>query len=77
MITIADLRAIAELRIHAMDASNSIPARPEGDLGLTALEQQVIADLLNELQSSPFTRRSIQRQLDLSGRGGRRTRLDH
>jgi hypothetical protein len=66
MITIADLRAIAELRIHAMDAPNSVPARREGDLSLTDLEQQIIADPLSELLSSPFLRRSILRKLDLS-----------
>jgi hypothetical protein len=66
VITIADLRAIAELRIAAMDALNSIPAHPEGELGLTDMEQQVIGDLLSELQSSPFIRRSILRKLDLS-----------
>jgi hypothetical protein len=66
MITVADLRAIAQLYIHAMDAPISIPARREGELGLTDLEQHVIADLPRELQSSPFIRRSILRKLDLS-----------
>ena len=45
---------------------DSIPRTQEGDLGLTDLEQQVIADLLSELHSSPFIRRSILRKLDLN-----------
>ena len=65
VITIADLRAIAQSRIDAMDTSNSIHARPEGDLGLTDLEQHVLADLLSDLRSSPFIRR-ILRKLALS-----------
>jgi hypothetical protein len=66
MITIADLRAIAELRIHAVDAAVSIPVHRDGGLGLTDLEQHVLADLLSERQSSPFIRRSILRKLDFS-----------
>ena len=66
MITIADLRAIAALRIHAVDAANSIPARRDSYLGLSDLEQHVLTDLLSELQSSPFIRRSLVRKLDLS-----------
>ena len=64
MITIAELRAIAELRINAVDAPKSIPADREDALGLTDLEQRVIADLLGRLQASPFIRRSILRNRD-------------
>jgi hypothetical protein len=43
----ANLRAIAELRTHEVDAPNPIAARREVDLGLTDLEQHVLADLLD------------------------------
>jgi hypothetical protein len=35
-------------------------------IGLTAPEQHVVTDLLNQLQSSPFMRRRILRKLDVS-----------
>ena len=66
MITITDLRAIAALRIRAADAADSIPPRRDSYLGLSDLEQQAVADLLKQLQSSPFMRRRILRKLDIS-----------
>jgi hypothetical protein len=58
MITIAELRAIAELRINAVDAPKSIPADREDALGLTDLEQRVIAD---STQIAPIRRISAVR----------------
>ena len=66
MTTIADLRAIADLRIETTGATGPTPTRREPDLRLTDLERTAIADLLNQLQSTPFMRRSIIRKLDLS-----------
>jgi hypothetical protein len=37
-----------------------------GHLGLTDLEQHAVADLLSQLQSSPFMRRRILRKLAIS-----------
>ena len=97
LTTIADLRAIAELRneiaaeasptaphrerraSHRFQVAGGSPARlgvsdvcvdcgyaETGHIGLTAPEQHVITDLLNQLQTSPFMRRRILRKLDVS-----------
>jgi len=76
MTTIADLRAISTLRIETVEATRPMPTRRERDLRLTDLEQHVIAELLDQLQSSPFIRRSIIRKMDLSSRSIRRVH-DH
>jgi hypothetical protein len=96
MTTIADLRAISELRIekatetsptsprrerrasHRFQVAASSPGRlivsdacmacgyaEASHVGLTAPEQHVVTDLLNQLQSSPFMRRRILRKLDV------------
>jgi hypothetical protein len=95
--TIADLRAIAELRTetaaetsptsprrerraaHRFQVAGSSPGRlvvsevcvacgyaEAGHIGLTAPEQHVITDLLDQLQTSPFMRRRILRKLAVS-----------
>jgi hypothetical protein len=95
--TIADLRAIAELRnktvaetsppsprrerraSHRFQVADSSPVEfvgsdacvvcgyPEAShIGLTAPEQHVMTELLNQLQASPFMRRRILRKLDAS-----------
>ena len=97
MTTIADLRAISELRIekatetiptsprrerrasHRFEVAGSSPERrvvtyaclacgyaEASHIGLSAPEQDVVTDLLNQLQSSPFMRRRILRKLDVS-----------
>ena len=95
MTTIADLRAISELRVekatetsptsprrerrasHRFQVAGSSPGQlvvsdacvvcgyPEAShIGLTAPEQHVMTELLNQLQASPFMRRSILRKLE-------------
>jgi uncharacterized membrane protein len=95
--TIADLRAIAELRnetaaatsptsprrerraSHRYQVADSSPGRlvvtdaclacgyaEASHVGLTTPEQDVVTDLLNQLQSSPFMRRRILRKLEVS-----------
>ena len=97
MTTIADLRAIAELRnettaptsptsprkerrashhfqmagsspgrLFASDACVACGYREVSHIGLTAPEHHVMTELLSQLQSSPFMRRSILRKLDVS-----------
>jgi hypothetical protein len=50
----------------ASDACAACGYGEAGHLDLTDLEQHAVADLLKQLQSSPFMRRRILRKLDIS-----------
>jgi len=53
-------------RLAENDACAACGYGEAGHLDLTDLEQHAVADLLKQLQSSPFMRRRILRKLDIS-----------